>query len=405
MSFTRAGMVLFLLLAALVYFIGRLFDLRLRQGDVFPAYSSLRSDPLGTSALFESLTGLPDLSVARDHLPLARLAPEPPRTLVLAGMEAEAWRSFDAAKFSALDLAVRAGSRLVIAFRAGFAAEQSGSDRPAARAGSAARGATEDRKSADAPAPPPAPDRRSWGVELKARGMLADFGGALRTAEAAPGLPDSIAWQSELYFEPVAGAPWVVHYRRGGRPVLIEKAHGRGSIVLAADSYFLSNEALRTGRAPDLLAWLLGPHRRIAFVESHLGVVEQAGIAALARRYGLGAAFGLILLFAALFIWNRAAPFVPPPAHTEIGAEPGMILTHDITAGLVALLRRALPPDRLLAACVDERRRLRAAKAGTNLSADGVRLEEAFRALPAGTAPVEAYNSLTRTLKQRRLSS
>ena len=33
----------------------QLFLLRFKAGDVYPAYSSLRSDPLGTQVLFESL--------------------------------------------------------------------------------------------------------------------------------------------------------------------------------------------------------------------------------------------------------------------------------------------------------------------------------------------------------------
>ena len=44
----------------------QLFRLRFAAGDVYPAYSSLRSDPLGTMAFCESLERMPGLSVRRD---------------------------------------------------------------------------------------------------------------------------------------------------------------------------------------------------------------------------------------------------------------------------------------------------------------------------------------------------
>ena len=39
----------------------RLFKLRFEAGDVYPAYSSLRSDPLGTMAFYESLGKVPGI--------------------------------------------------------------------------------------------------------------------------------------------------------------------------------------------------------------------------------------------------------------------------------------------------------------------------------------------------------
>src|SRR6266436_2519249 len=52
--------------AALAFGIIELFELRFEVGDVYPAYSSLRSDPLGTMAFCESLKMMPGLSVRRD---------------------------------------------------------------------------------------------------------------------------------------------------------------------------------------------------------------------------------------------------------------------------------------------------------------------------------------------------
>src|SRR5690242_6328937 len=60
--------VILLLVCAIGFVFGivQLFDLRFDVGDVYPPYSSLRSDPLGTMALFESLGRMSGLTLRRD---------------------------------------------------------------------------------------------------------------------------------------------------------------------------------------------------------------------------------------------------------------------------------------------------------------------------------------------------
>ena len=48
-----------LIAAAGLAAIGLLFELRFAAGDVYPRYSSLRSDPVGVRALYDSLARLP----------------------------------------------------------------------------------------------------------------------------------------------------------------------------------------------------------------------------------------------------------------------------------------------------------------------------------------------------------
>ncbi len=72
------------LVAALALFaagVVHLFDLRFSTGEVYPVYSSFRSDPLGTKALFYSLQALPGLSVERNVRPLRYLGEEPSAVL------------------------------------------------------------------------------------------------------------------------------------------------------------------------------------------------------------------------------------------------------------------------------------------------------------------------------------
>ena len=68
------SLLLALVLAAI--FIGglaRLFALRYEVGDVYPPYSSLRADPLGTKALAAALGALPGIEVRTNFKPLPRI--------------------------------------------------------------------------------------------------------------------------------------------------------------------------------------------------------------------------------------------------------------------------------------------------------------------------------------------
>jgi len=80
------GIVLIAVLAAAGLGFGYLYSLRISKGDVYPPYSSLRADPLGTRALHDGLEDLEGLHVQRRFKPLEGLPVSPPRTIILAGM-------------------------------------------------------------------------------------------------------------------------------------------------------------------------------------------------------------------------------------------------------------------------------------------------------------------------------
>src|SRR5436309_2954544 len=138
-----------LLLSGFLWGVVQLFEIRFARGDVYPSYSTLRSDPLGAQAFYESLSRLSPLQVSRNEIP----------------------------------------------------------------------------------------------------------------------------WHSALHFKD-SNATWKTVYEAAGFPVVIERTMGEGTIVLAADSYLLSNEAMRRDRHPEFLAWLVGANRRIVFDETHFGVKE-----------------------------------------------------------------------------------------------------------------------------------
>jgi hypothetical protein len=307
----RRGPIALLALLALV-FAGGLLDLFNRQfagGDAYPPYSSLRSDPAGAKVIFESLSRLPGLTVARNYLSLDRL-PDRASTVFQLGIEPRSFALQQAAELHPLEEFAQRGNRLVFAM-----GEASGREPPQ-----------------------PAPLEKLWGVRF--------------------GLDFDKAGHGTLYFAEAKG--WEILERNGTQPVVIEKAFGKGSIVLVADSRLFSNGSVAhalagavsplVGTQTALLAQIIGPHTRIVFDESHFGIVESGSVVALARRFRLqGMALGLALL-AILFIWKNASSF--PPVSTVPRQE--NVFGRTSVAGLVTLLHRHVAPDRLASACWQE---------------------------------------------------
>lgn len=392
-------------MAVLVAGMVLLFRLRLGRGDLFPVYSTLRADPLGARGLHDGLAQVPGLRVERRLKPVKTLEATPPRTIVMAGLTMQEWRRFELEDFNALDAAVRAGSRLVITMRAHSAdtieEDEDAPVRPTAKKKAAGKksGKNPEKKDEKGPGERDKEDdvrtkvmladlRKLWGLSLKERTLFNDKEHGIAVRAGAGTLPEHVAWRSDLYFAPEQGVEWRSIYKRGGEAVLLERTLGRGSIVVAGDSFFLSNEALQRERPTALLTWMIGPNSRVVFDESHLGVAVQPGIAALARRYGLMEAFVTIMVLAALFIWQRSALFVPPAAETR-----EVMLSYHPSAGLEALLRRAVPPNELAAACATEWKR-------TARPGDAARIEAVLAAAPKNSPAATVHNAAIRALRR-----
>ena len=166
-------------------------------------------------------------------------------------------------------------------------------------------------------------------------------------------------WHSRADFDltlPGArSAGWRAWYLRDGKPVVVARPFGTkgGELVLASDSYFLSNEGLRAEPHAALLAGLVGDEGRVVFDESHHGLEENPGLMTLARRYGLQGALAATALLAGLFIWRNAASLVPPPAPSaEALRAAGTMTGRDSAAGFLNLLRRGVPTRELVGTCV-----------------------------------------------------
>ena len=387
-------LALFVLLVAFGYGLVHLFNLRFAHGDVYPPYSSLRADPLGSRVYYESLEQLGGAGVRRFIQPVGKLPHGREATLFIFGL---AWDEMSASptEFKAIDNFVREGGRLVVTLYPELGRPRTftsglGTNRPAFKKAPDDEGAEQISL------------RAKWGfgyehVPTPRKQMVFS---PVEARRIAPGpYPVNLTWHSALVFTNL-DLDWRVLYARGTDPVMIERTLGRGAIILATDSYFVSNEALRKERAADLLAWLPGGQREVLFDETHLGVQQNPGIATLARRYGLQGGAVALLALAVLFIWKNSASFLPRD-HTAVEAAP--VLGRESAAGFENLLRRGIAPKNLLQAALDEWHKSSRLDARVT-PARRERIRAVVEAFNATEKPnlVETYREVTRILNRKK---
>lgn len=416
----KAPLILFgLVLGGFLFGLVHLFNLRFETGDNYPPYSSLRADPLGTKAFFESLDPL--LPARRYLLPLSKLGDGRGTTLLWLGEDARKLR-FLPGEFKDLETFVRTGGRVVFAPLPIL-------EKPRLnifQAGVARRGATN-----APPQPGDDPDERQrislkerWGVAFEFAGLPAagaddkqESALAFRVESAAAELPETIQVHSGLYFDKFDSEWQVIYDRRANsvdRPakpaastnrqaVVIERSLGKGSIVLCAEPFLFSNEALRSAREPALLAWFIGPAREVLFDETHLGVKLDPGVAALARKYHLEGFFLAVLALAGLFIWKNSTPFMPPYGEQLARDRSNQISGKDSATGFINLLRRNIRPTDLMKVCLEQWN----SHVARSRKPSAARLQALQRIIDAENAldprqrdPIRMYKGLSETLSR-----
>src|SRR6266566_4703053 len=107
-----------LALVAVIFAAGllQLFRLRFAEGDVYPEYSSLRADPLGTMAFCESLEKIPGLTVRRDFSATDQLPEGKDTTYLHLAASTFEWRSMPEELLKEIEGFLTRGGRLAIPF-------------------------------------------------------------------------------------------------------------------------------------------------------------------------------------------------------------------------------------------------------------------------------------------------
>lgn len=377
------GLALLAVVVAFGWGVAQLFQLRFASGDIYPEYSSLRADPLGTKAYFEALHAFGG-SVQRNLSGPQRLPHGPGTTVFYFALPHDELQR-DETESRALDAYVRNGGRLIVTLYPEFSRTRRWGSR--VNTNMMAVGNTVDLQ-------------QKWGFQATYSEVKRSANGDFPPVAARPlstDLPE-LSWHTAQVLTNV-GLEWKVIYARETDPVMIERRLGAGTIVLATDSFFVSNEALLNEREAQLLAWLAGPGSTIVFDESHLGLREQPGVAAMARRYQLHGAVAALFALAALFVWKNAVSFVPRMDRDQGKIE---VRGRDTVAGFTNLLRRSIRPDQLLQTCLNEwhKSRLLDRRASPRKLERVSAVVDTFNGAPQRNS-LTAYNEISRILNEK----
>jgi hypothetical protein len=330
-----------------------LFNRQFAAGELYPQFSTLRTDRMGTRLLYDSLGKMPGITVERNLLPMEFL-PRDGATLVMLGVKPTQVNWNDGMLLQSVDKIAARGNRGALAMYIDLeddGLKQEDLDR---RETAQANG----KRKYEVP-----PLGSMWNVRLKLDGDRKS--------------------RHPLYFDRADG--WSVRETADTKMLAVERNSGKGSVLLMAESgEFTNGSAVELNRLADVCA-ALGPYRRIVFDEQHLGIAESGSIVGMARQFRLmGLALGLALC-AALFIWKNAAGFPPPPRSRAVDRFSGRT-SH---SGLVTLLKRHIPPADLAAVCWKE-------WLSTNRSQATPEVRQRAEAILAGAAgrPVEATREI-----------
>jgi hypothetical protein len=294
MKTARAVVVALLLAAGFTWGVLHILGAQLSTGDLYPEYSSLRSDPKGCKLLFDTLSRIPGISVGRNYAPLDYLNETPAAVLLLGLGVASADRDF----IQQIQALARRGNRVVAAM------------------------AFED---GEQPAEP-SPLEELWHIRL-----------AVEPGNAHP-----------LSFARADG--WEIRQREGSRILAVERAFGMGRVLLLAESAVFSNESLISGGRLEQISETLGPVMRVTFDEAHFGIAESGSVVALIRRFRLtGLVLGLAMVLA-LALWKNTSVF-PPRGEAR---HPQRYTGRTSSEGLMALLQRHVRPKDLVQTCWEE---------------------------------------------------
>ena len=375
--------------------------LQYEDTEYYPDYSTYQTGPTGTRALYAALGNSAGVPVERNRLPIETFNPPTASTVFLVGTSVSPDPLKALEKFEAF---ADAGGRLVIAHGP---CRDAGNGYCFSDIAEKIDGEVEGEEDEIPEFARMIYAGERWGFDYEVEEFEeptrnAMLRGAGEEAAVGSALPATLTWGSALYFDKLA-PEWKVLYGLEGNAVLIERPWGKGSIVLSSDSYFLSNEAMKKDRHPELLAWLVGPAANIVFDEAHLGLGSSPGIMDLIYRLRLEGVLAVFVLLALLAAWMGLASPAPRREATLEELQPRS-QGREAMAGLVSLLRRSVPPGQLIDRCRIEWERA-APLLGARGRSSAEAVAQAARAHDYAADPqriIDTYRNISRQTQEKR---
>lgn len=338
----------------------RIFAERFGSGEMYPAYSTLNTGPMGARALFDAFVRIGKPMVERNMLPLERFQKRTDTTLVLAGAGSGFFGADVLAHAELFESLFGDGLHVVVTLDSGSIPWSAWSKEPVADPWGHGLGPLTN---------PPLPGRRSLSaVDPDEERVSAGERWGFRFEPAInPDRAPKEGWEVRaLVNGPMESPRWFSVWRWAdltpdwkvlafveGKPVIVRRHFGPGSLTLVSDSTFLSNEALWRAPKPAFLLWLLAREPRLVFDETFHGSVSSPGIMHLARRYRLLGFFAGAAVVLALYAWRAGTTLVPP--HESVAQADDRPLAAAVGAsGFSNLLRQSVPPPNLLRHCFTE---------------------------------------------------
>jgi Domain of unknown function (DUF4350) len=164
---------------------------------------------------------------------------------------------------------------------------------------------------------------------------------------------------SHAYLE-LDGTSWEELYRAREKTMMVKAKYGRGTVIVSAASYFISNEAMLKEPPVELYAWLIGNRPGVIFNELVHGQGNTHNIAWLAGKYRLGLLLFNLLLVVVLYVWRSFFS----SANIQQEKYKSRELQISSTVGLEKLLRKNISLNMCLPTCLDEWRKQKALTLG-----------------------------------------
>lgn len=372
---------------------------RFEKGDVYPRYSSLRHDPMGTSILFDSFkkTGCTVEILTEEKFPEI-MNPQDTILFILSPKFAH-FPDNEADRIAGFILS--GGRVFMTADNENGLMDffDTGIDMPECER-KHAEGNEEIKKD---------PEREKAGKKkgeieerIEEKGEDGDEKEpCLQDAIQVAGFdfsPDSIPVFGEKSL--ITRWPRAVTVLSSGHDVMLLLSHGKGDIIISTESYFISNESLAKMPPVTFLSWIMGGRTHVLVDEYHHGVLSKKGVSFLLRKYHLYWFIAYLALISLISLWHILPTFRKPlPRESTPGANIRSSLD-----GYTHLLTRTIPRKGMLDISMDQWLKGSANRFFREKNWEAVKgIRENF---PSGDIRgdgdlIKAYNEITQRLKEQ----